>query len=70
MSSEELALAIVCTAIVFDDDEAETKPKRRRVWKRKWVERREEEGFCAKLYKRKANKKVFYNLLFDVYILH
>lgn len=48
---EKKELAVILAACVFDDEEEEDELplKRRRIWTRDWVLRREQEGFCAKL---------------------
>lgn len=56
MSSKRKALAIVLAACVFDssdDEEQEELPRknRRKIWRKEWVGRRDEEGFCVKLYR-------------------
>lgn len=53
MNSEDASLAVVLSTFVFCDEESEIehKSKKRRIWQKKWVSRRIEDGFCAKLYK-------------------
>lgn len=53
-----ICLAVLLAAYVFEssDDEREIKSKmrqkkKRSIWRKKWVERREKEGFCNKLYR-------------------
>lgn len=48
---EKKELAVILAACVFDDEEEEDElpMKRRRIWTRDWVLRREQEGLCAKL---------------------
>lgn len=59
MSSKDVSLAIALTAFVFDGNE-KSKPKRHRIWQKKWVEKRVEEGFCAKLYKELKEDQFLY----------
>lgn len=54
MDDEEVCLAIILAAYVFedsdDDEEMKLNRNRRRVWRKEWVGRRDVEGFCEKLY--------------------
>lgn len=55
MNAKKRALAVILAVCVFDssddDDEKELPRKQRSVWVKNWVMRRDEEGFCAKLYR-------------------
>lgn len=70
MDAEDDILAVVLAAYVFessdDDDQNDQLPqKRRSVWRKNWVERREREGFCEKLYQeiRQEEATLYHNFL-------
>lgn len=48
-----------------DDEHEEFLRKRRKVWRKNWVERREREGFCVKLYRelREEEPQLLHNFL-------
>lgn len=58
--NDNLCLAMILAACVFesDDEISNMSTKNQRiVWRKNWVERREREGFCAKLYKELRNEE-------------
>lgn len=65
MEAEDNFLAAILASYVFDDDEEELTRKKRKVWRKNWVERREREGFCAKLYRelREEEPELLHNFL-------
>lgn len=51
MDEEDNIFAVILTAYVFessdnDDQDDQLPQKRRRVWKKNWIEHREQEGFA------------------------
>lgn len=70
MDEEDNIFAVILAAYVFessdnDDQDDQLPQKRRRVWKKNWIEHREQEGFCVKLYRelRQEEPRLHYNFL-------
>lgn len=47
----EMAILALCVLESSEDDELENEPKRKKrsVWQKKWLGRREKHGFCSQL---------------------
>lgn len=70
MSSKRNALVIILAACAFDSSDEEQqervpRKKQRKAWRKEWVGRRDDEGFCAKLYRelRSEEPALYHNFL-------
>ena len=71
MDVRKTTVAIILSALAFessddsDQNYHKSPPKRRRVWVKDWVRRRDQEDFCAKLYRelRDEEPALFNNFL-------